>query len=1121
MDDKEKIWKLNLNKTETIVINSDEHSEYFREISSHHVQVNLGFKSSHLESTSCMNLTDMVNYNWPQVKSTESLIAVHQSGQYIAYGISIANSKSSIRIHDVDSDFRHRVDELLYPVADLAFVSSAADENMMLAAIDQKGNVVIYVLYLLNGQFHYERYLEVTACEPTPPGPYKLVWHAGDKDSDIPRSLAVTRGKKIEIWNVDAIHAKHKQIASTTSLSLSSLAEDIMELTQHSGVVTRVCFSLDGAAVATASLDGTIMFFQIVDLDEPGVPKLLHSWEPHGGAPVTHMLLLDNLEEEACWRFLVSFSKDNSVMKVWSTETWTCLQVISFHGPAPSDSIRIIPYVDRHAKFIYLSDCHNKVFYVLEIFSDTTRPIAYVYKFAAFLVISPILSVHVNSCDVVPKPSHTGSGLMLGDDDEDDVDHDYSDLRDSYRVITHLNRIRLYILQPKSLQNCVLVFPALPVEPDLSRMVLVDSSSDADIDITSPTPLQNDGAQFLKPTPPPRLIQNNLQDACDPNLVSRKLQELLAAPAPPLPSSTDNQHLDLMTPDAFTSTTSLHNSPHSLHPTSEVLGSMPIVDVAILESQLKGNLATSSTNYEDVNTGDSPNNSNYRDVSSGSSPSREVEEIMQPFADTTGNSKEKETKISGEDKVDWPDAPPVRKVNAKTEKKSPLVETQTKKQRTYNGGPMFNETNHLSGPDPALETILIQLQKMAANIQALNSQVGTTVAIMQQSQQAIELQGRQLQALEQKVERLSGQQQEGRADEQKMNQELLVSQITQAVHNIVADKLQTLVVNHFNSVVMPKLVQSMNSLKSHINTELSQKLSATDSLLTENLAKIVESKAVLNTVTSAVLQNLQPGMTECFKDYFRRSITQYERATHTMLKQLSDTYDSGMRQVLQGCEQSKSQNQECLNQVQQVAESLSQAQRHFAGSLHSLESSLNESLAKHLTSQKAVLEGVVHSAVQSRTVTPVPNAVTSTVNQMHLKQNQINTFLMQKQFNAAFQQALSAQNLSLVLYVCENIPPSKLFDISPCPLEQHVIISLIQQLGGDLDTKTVLKCEYIDEALSALDPSHASTLEYAPNILRGTLSKLKSFSQVHNSHPAIKSVKKLERVILGVLRDFD
>lgn len=86
------------------------------------------------------------------------------TGKYIAYGISISNSKASIRIHDVDSDCRHRVDELQYPVADLAFVSSPQD--LMLAAIDQKGNVIIYVLYFLTGNFHFDRYLEVTVSTP-------------------------------------------------------------------------------------------------------------------------------------------------------------------------------------------------------------------------------------------------------------------------------------------------------------------------------------------------------------------------------------------------------------------------------------------------------------------------------------------------------------------------------------------------------------------------------------------------------------------------------------------------------------------------------------------------------------------------------------------------------------------------------------------------------------------------------------------------------------------------------------------------------------------------------------------------------------------------------------------
>uniref|UniRef100_A0A8D8YSG2 Enhancer of mRNA-decapping protein 4 n=1 Tax=Cacopsylla melanoneura TaxID=428564 RepID=A0A8D8YSG2_9HEMI len=476
MSDKDKTWKLKLNKSENIVINSNEHSEYFREISSHHVDVNLGFKASHLESSSCMNLTDMVRYSWPQVKSTENLIAVHQSGKYIAYGIFISNTIWSVRIHDVESDSRHRVDDLYYPVADLAFVSSY--EELMLAVIDVKGNVFIYNLYFLNGQFHYERYLEVTASETSAPGPYKLVWYAGDKESSIPRALAVTRGKKIEIWNLESIYSSHKKIAKTSALPISILREHIIEMNQHNDLVTRVCFSVDGAAVATASLDGSIMFFQILDLDEPNVPKPLHSWEPHGGAPVTHMLLLDNYEDDVFWRFLVSFSNDNSVLKIWSCESWLCLQTFSFHAPSPGDVIHMIPYVDRYSKYIYLSDCHNKVFYVLELFSDPERPIAYVFKFAAFLVISPILSIHVNSCDVVLRRNPGDTGLMLSGGDDNDIHTDFDDLRGRDLNILHDNRIRLYILSPKSLQNCELLFPSLPIVPDSSRMILVDDEEE-------------------------------------------------------------------------------------------------------------------------------------------------------------------------------------------------------------------------------------------------------------------------------------------------------------------------------------------------------------------------------------------------------------------------------------------------------------------------------------------------------------------------------------------------------------------------------------------------------------------------------------------------------------------
>ncbi|XP_026688117.1 enhancer of mRNA-decapping protein 4-like, partial [Diaphorina citri] len=271
-----------------------------------------------------------------------------------------------------------------------------------------------------NHSLHPKYRRSAKAHEQSPSGPYKLVWYGGDKESNIPRALAVTRGRKIEIWNVDGIYESNESLASTTALPLSSVREHILDMNQHTDLVTRVCFSVDGAAVATASLDGRIMFFQIVDLDEPNVPKPLHSWRPHKGAPVTHMLLLDNYEEDVFWRFLVSFSDNNSVMKIWSCESWQCLQTFSFHGSTPGDTIHMIPYVDRYSKYIYLSDCYNKVFYVLELYNDTSRPVAYVFKFAAFLVISPILSVHVNSCEVVPKRCNmSSSGLMLGTEDED------------------------------------------------------------------------------------------------------------------------------------------------------------------------------------------------------------------------------------------------------------------------------------------------------------------------------------------------------------------------------------------------------------------------------------------------------------------------------------------------------------------------------------------------------------------------------------------------------------------------------------------------------------------------------------------------------------------------------
>jgi len=54
-------------------------------------------------------------------------------------------------------------------------------------------------------------------------------------------------------------------------------------------------------------------------------------------------------------------------------------------------------------------------------------------------------------------------------------------------------------------------------------------------------------------------------------------------------------------------------------------------------------------------------------------------------------------------------------------------------------------------------------------------------------------------------------------------------------------------------------------------------------------------------------------------------------------------------------------------------------------------------------------------------------------------------------------QALSANDLSQVLFVCERVNRESLLATSPCKLSQEVLMSLLNQLSFDLHQKTDLK----------------------------------------------------------------
>lgn len=143
--------------------------------------------------------------------------------------------------------------------------------------------------------------------------------------------------------------------------------------------------------------------------------------------------------------------------------------------------------------------------------------------------------------------------------------------------------------------------------------------------------------------------------------------------------------------------------------------------------------------------------------------------------------------------------------------------------------------------------------------------------------------------------------------------------------------------------------------------------------------------------------------------------------------------------------------------------------------------------------------------MRSGAVTPVPG----TQDVQQLMQNQILRLLNQGQINAAFQQALSAANLDVVIHTCEKANPDQVFGQIPCPLQQPVLLSLIQQLSADIETHTLLKQKYLEEAIVSLDTSNPITHEHKRGVLNGLIPKLQGFIQSHPTSPDRRSIWKL------------
>jgi len=110
----------------------------------------------------------------------------------------------------------------------------------------------------------------------------------------------------------------------------------------------------------------------------------------------------------------------------------------------------------------------------------------------------------------------------------------------------------------------------------------------------------------------------------------------------------------------------------------------------------------------------------------------------------------------------------------------------------------------------------------------------------------------------------------------------------------------------------------------------------------------------------------------------------------------------------------------------------------------------------------------------------------------------------------AFFTVLNASNLDLLITLLESIDTSAVFDVNVCKLTQPILLSLIQQLSADLDSKLELKVRVLQETIMCLDPNDSSTSPYIESTISDLNSKLlKVLKTQTTSGSIVKEIRML------------
>uniref|UniRef100_A0A663MS00 Enhancer of mRNA-decapping protein 4 n=1 Tax=Athene cunicularia TaxID=194338 RepID=A0A663MS00_ATHCN len=377
-------------------------------------------------------------------------------------------------------------------------------------------------------------------------------------------------------------------------------------------------------------------------------------------------------------------------------------------------------------------------------------------------------------------------------------------------------------------------------------------------------------------------------------------------------------------------------------------------------------------------------------------------------------------------------------------------------------------------------------------------------------------------------------------------QEHLSQQLSQTLSTAVCNRLERTIREEMKKTVPQCISKSMDPITGQLSNTIAAKLTAVEGTLKESITKLVKSKNLTDSIVRATADILQGPIQSAYREAFQSIVLPaFEKSCQSMFQQINDTFKQGTQEYIQQLEthlkNKKVREQEArdplLNQLRQLISTFQSTTEQLASTvtasvhaevqhqLHIIVGNMQESILAQvqrvikgevslaMKEQQAAVTSSIVQAMRSAAGTPIPSAHLDFQSQ----QTHILQLLQQGHLNQAFQQALTAADLNLVLYVCETVDTQQVFGQHPCPLSQPVLLSLIQQLSSDLGTRTELKLNYLEEAVMHLDHSDPITRDHMGSVMNQVRQKLFQFLQVEPHNTLSKPARRLMIMLQGLV----